>query len=501
MRKSTYKKRLITFSTAIALCISMFATSVSLSGCGILIEEEESTNTPTNSTATMTSGMYYIWHNPSAENIKNDLNGVENETNIFFPVYSGNYTFVGQENSAGMAGDESRIIWAMNDSLDKIPTFYQGDELIYYNTSYMPQSFTFERFEDMGNTFGIAGLTELKSGRYAYYFTDNKVYEKADMGRILKLQEAAESCTFDKISSIQLTSDMLTRGGLITGVEAGKTYNFNIYAGTVEYNADFVADTRAFMSMEEVTCYEYDLPEAEIAIVKIPDYLKTGYYYINGCGLFRYVSEGTNYDETTDFNDPMFIYDESNHLISYPEGYVDEYGNPPTIYDEYGNPITTTTISDGNVANEIEENESVDDFGEDIIENKISIPAEVAKVVFTATYEKRNISNVVAATPSFLIVSPGGGMTTASGKEGIITYELESPEEGTWKAKIIDAKCYYITFEYKMYDAEGNEVVPNNTFDNEVEQITSTEETDATIDTEVAEPADLTEQVDESDVE
>lgn len=483
IKRIAKKKKFNIFLTRI-LCASLIFASISLSGCGILIEEEDTTSSPTNTTTKLTSGMYYIWHDDATENINDDLHGVENATNVFLPVYVGNYTFVGQEKATGMAGNESRVIWAMNDSFDKIPTFYKGDELIYYNTSYMPESFTFERFEDMGNTFGIAGLTELRSGRYAYYFTNDKVYEKSDMGRILKLQEAAESCTFDKVSSVQITSDMIMRGGLITGVEAGKTYNFNIYAGTVEYNADFVADTRAFVSMEEVTSYEYELPEAEIAIIKIPEYLKTGYYYINGCGLFRYISDGESYNEDTDFNDPMFIYDESGHLVSYPEGYIDENGNAPTIYDENGLPITANSnssildegvITEDNTGDSLEVSESPDDLGEDIIENKVTIPTGVSKIIFTATYEKRNINNVVAATPSFLIVSPGGGMNTTVGKDEIITCEINDPDEGAWKAKIVDAKYYYVTFSYEMYDEEGNVITQNDTPEDTETQVDAVE--------------------------
>lgn len=54
-----------------------------------------------------------------------------------------------------------------------------------------------------------------------------------------------------------------------------------------------------------------------IEAMDIPDYFKSGYYFVNGVGLFRYVSDedsyvynGKPYDEAVDWNDPIILYNE-----------------------------------------------------------------------------------------------------------------------------------------------------------------------------------------------
>lgn len=70
-------------------------------------------------------------------------------------------------------------------------------------------------------------------------------------------------------------------------------------------------------------------------VIEIPEYFKSGYYFINGVGLFRYVSDKDAdtynkeaYDASIDWNDPIIIYDENGEVIfdpSQPEYYGNKY--------------------------------------------------------------------------------------------------------------------------------------------------------------------------------
>lgn len=60
-------------------------------------------------------------------------------------------------------------------------------------------------------------------------------------------------------------------------------------------------------------------------VISIPDYFKSGYYFVNGVGLFRYVAEedegiynGEAYDEAIDWNDPIVVYNENGEVIEDP---------------------------------------------------------------------------------------------------------------------------------------------------------------------------------------
>ena len=51
-----------------------------------------------------------------------------------------------------------------------------------------------------------------------------------------------------------------------------------------------------------------------IITINLPENLKTGYYYINGAGLFRYI-DGNSYNDSTNFNDPGVIKDDNGKVI------------------------------------------------------------------------------------------------------------------------------------------------------------------------------------------
>ena len=94
---SKTKKKLLLF-----LISSSFI--VGLGGCGILLDESDAEMVPTSSTTDLVSGNFYIWHDPSAKTIEEDLHGVKCETNVFYPMYEGNYTFKNKETSGTIGG-------------------------------------------------------------------------------------------------------------------------------------------------------------------------------------------------------------------------------------------------------------------------------------------------------------------------------------------------------------------------------------------------------------
>lgn len=84
--------------------------------------------------------------------------------------------------------------------------------------------------------------------------------------------------------------------------------------------------------------------------IPIPNWFKTGYYYVDGIGMFRYVSKndealynGKEYDENINWNDPIILYDENDNLIY----------NPSTGVDK-------RNVDEDNNSNDSEEQNSVD---------------------------------------------------------------------------------------------------------------------------------------------
>ena len=87
--------------------------------------------------------------------------------------------------------DNSRVIWFTND-YKEIPTLYKGDKLLYYATESMPELITWERYESMGSTIGICGLTALESGKYVLDSdkSDSAIEINSDAAQIYEIGRA-----------------------------------------------------------------------------------------------------------------------------------------------------------------------------------------------------------------------------------------------------------------------------------------------------------------------
>lgn len=188
-----------------------------------------------------------------------------------------------------------------------IPTCYKG-ELIAQSAagqSFMQVHLT--RFRDLG--YG-PGLFE------AHHDPDtNEVtFMKTSVQQQAHFRKVLESFESGSIRLLTVNGKELDNKHI--SPNTGVIYNFNkkdeipitLYAGTYYHELVTLADTELFERMEE---YEFD--ETYISdtqngyrCFKVPDTLKSGYYMINGTGIFRYVDyeRGAGDPETTDYNVP-----------------------------------------------------------------------------------------------------------------------------------------------------------------------------------------------------
>ena len=102
---------------------------------------------------------------------------------------------------------------------------------------------------------------------------------------------------------------MPTKHGTIPGLKKDSFYNVRVYEGTVEHLYKLCANVFILGSMECLQNIDYKFEEEYLLKIELPANLKTGYYSINGLGVFRYVSEST-YNANTNFNEPNVLEDE-----------------------------------------------------------------------------------------------------------------------------------------------------------------------------------------------
>lgn len=344
MKQRKFKKL---SALALTACCAFFASS--FSGCG-LIEEDGKTAmySSTCDYSQLYSGQYYVWHDEKEKDVSKDIDCNTSKFdnykyNVFSPVYMESCTFEGNETDVLPTGDPNRVVWMLDDNEDKIPTFYSGDELLYYSADVVPESFTIERFYDLGYTVGFKGLSEYgssdySSNKYCLNFGSDSVVIKAgtDAEELAALSENYTNVIINSIGGQELTKSNISKAGTITGMKKNRPYNIEVYTGTVRTTYGMTANVRTFYSMESFTTNTYEFVGSNVIKIQLPKYLKTGYYCINGIGLFRYVN-GTSYDKSTDFNEPIIELDSDGQIV---------YNPADDVTEEEENSETTITSSD-----------------------------------------------------------------------------------------------------------------------------------------------------------
>lgn len=464
------------------LTVSATLIAGTLTGCSIFRNDKKADEAlkSTNNSSELVSGQYYVWHDEETSNIENDV-GTDTSKfkkynyNIFRPVYQEN-----APNQNLMVGDSHRVSMMLAQNDDNIPTLYKGDELIYVSDSDLPESFKLERFYDHGYTIGLFGLSEYIKNSENYALdtsnTDNigyKMDSSADkLATAIKSEGVVISIPY--IGDKKITSKDISRAGTIKGLLLNSEYDTSVYIGSERHILKLKADTRVFSSYEqEFPTNNYSFVGQNIITIKLPEYLKTGYYNINGAGIFRYVAEGDSYDNTTNFNDPIIITDDDGNIIYNPV--------PDETLDENKDKNDNTDI--------INESGSVSSIKKSIlVENGQSVRLEVTfKEIIDVTqsskvgikyYKKETGTDGKKTsgdenTPNTLDTSTSDDATQSTeititedeAKAGRVSRDISGLEDGTWIFEITGLNNYKTHSEIIMSSDVAKELEQSGDFD------------------------------------
>ena len=295
---------------------------VSLSSCGILKENEieEETLSPqqqeaalkfskTNNCLDLYAGQFYVWHNPYAEDINEDLLTTKKDIdkrfkdysiNIFSPVYIESSTVMPESVRFGdrYYGDITRRAWFNDEEFAKIPIYQPGDKLVIYTNADMPTEFCFEKFNNLGYTIGVNYIFKDETEHYyiplnienfSYSSEIYKVFQEISTNDNSK----ATRLIIDNVNDVILDETFVdSTYNVLLGMEANALYKFDMYYGTIHKSYVLPADVQAFVSAEEghFTTYDYELVNSTIAIITLPEDMTDGFYYVNNKGFFYYSS-------------------------------------------------------------------------------------------------------------------------------------------------------------------------------------------------------------------
>ncbi len=330
----------------------LLSISVSLSGCGLfetLEGQEEKRENEFSNVYELKSEAAYVWKNNGRGDIKKDLSEKRSGKPVFFSCPKGDINFAGNEMAD--IDEYPRSIWIASDKDDEIPTVTSDDALIYISDTKVPEEIVFERFADYGYSIGVSNMEADGGGHY--YFTYAETDEDDYKYYVDLNSRAKDICSFDTISRLYLdkvgedlvTEENVSDGGTVVGLQKDKEYVCEFYTGTFYQDFKLPASIHSFGKLERFISYDYEFLHANCIKIKIPEYFKSGYYYIQGAGLFRYVTDidaeiydGKAYDPDIDWNEPIIKYDEYGVIIYDPSQKIDrrdvEETSDPGISDE-----------------------------------------------------------------------------------------------------------------------------------------------------------------------
>lgn len=280
---------------------------------------------------------FYIWHNPGNVELKDVINKKDNEF-IILPEADINWS----ENE-----DVAHTIWFTSENDSTIPTFYAGDELIYISDTNIPfEGINWERFAEEGYTIGVSNLVADKSDHFHIPYDDKEGYEgylyaNSDGNQVSELTNVT-NLFLDKVGDSLVRSNTVTDGGTVKGLKKDKSYICTFYTGSFYQDYRMTANVHAFGHLEEFTTYYYNFLHSNCITIEIPTWFKSGYYYVNGIGFFRYVSaadqmiyNGKPYDDAVNWNEPIILRDENGIVIYDPSQNIDErYTEKEESFDE-----------------------------------------------------------------------------------------------------------------------------------------------------------------------
>ena len=205
--------------------------------------------------------------------------------------------------------DTRMLLYYKDDSL--IPTMYEDSQLVYTTAEgeLLPELFTIERYMDQGYSIGIRGLSDIyNNGKYHTVVNGATFYPGTSIAN-LKVKQG-DDLSIDKIGGTAITAKMISPAGTILNLDKGSYYQVDAYKGTKYIGMEAQADTHMFTSFELFKVARYELNQTGYMQLKFPLQLQSGYYYVEGAGLFRFVHKQSTDDtgyEDVDFNIPYYI--------------------------------------------------------------------------------------------------------------------------------------------------------------------------------------------------
>lgn len=270
-----YKKvRKTIFGKAFLIAIPM--SLLLLTGCSKIFEQAVNED----------EGITYDLNETSIESLDAGVY-IKNDNTLYVP-YEGHGINISSKDVDNYEADKNRrYIWYTT-QLQYVPELNVDGSIIYKSESTVPTSFPLEKFEKLCDTLGIRGISLDSNGKFTMKASSDDLKEGSDAASVFASYSENDTIILDTINDIPFESSMINKAGAISGLELDKSYKLGFYIGTKYHEEVVKADTTVYASKEMYKITRYDGTKLGYIILKLPDLMDPGLYYINGEGTFTY---------------------------------------------------------------------------------------------------------------------------------------------------------------------------------------------------------------------
>ena len=282
---------MIRFAKKSAIVAALLAVTMLSTGCSSMIEKKENKEV----------GVSYDLTEMSMDDISAGIY-IRNGDMLYQP-YSGHSINVTNSTDKYETIKNKRFIWYTT-QLQYVPELNTDGSIIYKSESTIPSEFSLEKFEKLCDTIGVKDITLDEQGQFVLKTASSSLKEGSDAATIFADYGSDAKLILDSINDIPIEASMINKAGAISGLELGKSYKLGFYLGTKYHEVTITADTTFYASKEMDSITKYDGTKLGYIVLRLPDLMEPGLYYLNGEGAFTYgglvTADKGEADETVD---------------------------------------------------------------------------------------------------------------------------------------------------------------------------------------------------------
>lgn len=261
----------------------------------------------------------YVQVQLTKDELKDDVFYIKNGTK-FVQVYKAQtYNTTSTE-----SGRNKKTVFLGLD-FETIPTLYKGEIIALTTKSTTFKKIEVVRYETIGYTLGMFGIKKNDATGTLDLSTEQNLAEGSNAYKTLKKKTYSSSLQLVSVNNQPVSESMINDTGIFNCLEDNGIYTLKYYSGTKLTSSQLKADMFALQEYEYYEICEAENTSNGYFSISLPEDAKSGYYYIEGAGMFKYIADkkGTN-ELDISMNEPYYS-DEYSSEDAYSQKYSVEF--------------------------------------------------------------------------------------------------------------------------------------------------------------------------------